>query len=108
MEARENKNLTQPKKGTPNPNARPTNINMKIDEGLICIRSIFKDLQSTREPTRLSLATSLYTIVFFIASAKGKLTNISYHRDRMFEHYNTSIDKNKVRPLNITKKELML
>ena len=40
MEARENKNLTQPKKGMPNPNEQPTNINTQIVEGLKCLRYI--------------------------------------------------------------------
>jgi len=42
MEPGENKNLTQPQEGTPNPNRQPININMEIDERIKCLRSIQK------------------------------------------------------------------
>jgi hypothetical protein len=71
------------------------------------LRSIVHDLRGTREPSQLSLATSLDAIVSSIASSQGKLTSISEYRARMFDYYRTGLDKNQVRDLNITKQDLM-
>jgi len=55
----------------------------------------------------LSLAISLDKIVSSIASAQGKLTTISKYEARIFKYYNTELDKNQVRDLNISKQDLM-
>jgi hypothetical protein len=60
-----------------------------------------------REPSRESLATSLDVIVRSIASSQGKLTSISEYRERMFEYYNTGLDRKQVGDLGISKQQLM-
>jgi hypothetical protein len=89
MEPRENPNPTSPQEDTPNPNPQPKNINMEIDAGLRSLRTLIQDLQNTREPSWLSLATSLDTIVSSIANSQGQLTHISYYRAIMYEYYRT-------------------
>jgi hypothetical protein len=71
MEPRENPNPTSPHEDTPNPNPELTNINIEIDVGLRSLRTLIQDLRNTREPSWLSLATSLDTIVTSIANAKA-------------------------------------
>ena len=63
MEFGESQNPTPPQGGKTNPDLQLTNINMEIDEGFGCLRSLIEDLQSIREPFQLSLAISLDTIV---------------------------------------------
>jgi len=68
MEHGENQNPTPPQEGTTNPNPQSTNVNMEIHEGLRSLRNIVQYLRSTRDPSRLSLANYLDTIVSSIAS----------------------------------------
>jgi hypothetical protein len=108
MEPKDNENCTQADQGPENPNPpQPPNINKQIDEGLATLRSLVHELRGTREPSRLSLATSLDAIVSSIASSQGKLTTISKYKSRMFEFYRTRLDRNQVRDLGISKQELM-
>jgi len=107
MEPWENENPTQSHQGIENPNPpQPPNINIQIDEGLATLRSLVHELRGKEEPGRLSLATSLDSIVSSIASSQGKLTTISKHMARMFEFYRTRLDRNQVRDLNISKQDL--
>jgi hypothetical protein len=85
----------------------PPNINTQIDEGFATLRTLVNQLRGTREPIRESLATSLDVIVRSIPSSQGKLTSISEYRERMFEYYNTGLDRNQVIDLGIYKKQLM-
>jgi len=87
MELGENQNLTPPQEGTTNPNPQPTNLNMEIYEWLRCLRSLVKELGSTKDPSQLSLVISFDIIISFIASAQGQLTNIYDYRAIMFEFY---------------------
>jgi len=61
MEAIENPRVTPPHKHTLNPNLKPTNINMEIDESLTSLRTLLTNLQSTRDPSWLPLANYLDT-----------------------------------------------
>jgi len=101
MELRENQNLASPQEDTPNPSPQPVNINMEIDAGLRYLRTLIQELQSTKKPSWVSLATSLDNIVSSIANSQGQLTHISNYRARMYEYYRTSLDKNQVRKINI-------
>jgi hypothetical protein len=108
MEPRDNVNRQPIDQGEENPNPpQPPNINTQIDEGLDTLRTLVNQLRGMREPSRESLATSLDVIVRSIASAQGKLTSISEYRERMFEYYNTGLDRNQVRDLGISKQQLM-
>jgi hypothetical protein len=67
MELGCNQKPIQQHTGTENPNPlEPPNINIEIDEGLTYLRSIVCDLRGTREPSRLSLVTSVDAIVLSI------------------------------------------
>jgi hypothetical protein len=77
MEPKDNENCTQADQGHENPKPpQPPNINKQIDEGLATLRPLVHELRGTREPTKLSLATSLHIIVSSISSSQGKLTII--------------------------------
>ena len=108
MEPEDNVNRPQEDQGEEKPNPpQPPNIDTQIDEGLAILRIIVNELRGMREPRRESLATSLDVIVRSIASAQGKLTSISEYMARMFEYYSTGLDRNQVRDLGISKKQLM-
>jgi hypothetical protein len=76
MERGQNQNPTKPQEGTQNPNPQLTNVNIKIDEGLMSLRSIVQELRSTRELSQFSMVTLLDVIVSSITSSQGKLTSI--------------------------------
>ena len=78
--------------GNPNP-SQPPNLNTQINEGLETLRKLLNQLRGMREPIRESLDTSLDIIVRSIASFQGKLTSISEYRERMFEYYNSGLDR---------------
>jgi len=102
MESRDNENCTQAYQRVEISNALHTpNVKKQIDEGLAKLRFVFHELRGTRERSRLSLTTSLDTIVSSIASAQGKLTIISEYMSRMFKFYGTGLDRNQVRDLGI-------
>jgi hypothetical protein len=61
------------------------------------LRTLEEQLRDIREPSTFSLATSSEIIVNFIASIEGKLTSIYDYRERMYEYYNTSLDRNQVK-----------
>jgi hypothetical protein len=74
MEPRDNVNHSEENQEDQNPNPpQPPNANTQIDEGLVILRTLEEQLRDTREPSRVSLATSLDIIVKFITSAQGKL-----------------------------------
>ena len=84
-----------------------TNVNNEIDEGLVILRTLEEQLRETREPSRVSLATSLDIIMQSIASAQGKLTSIFYYRAQMYEYYSIGLDKNQVKELGISKQQIL-
>ena len=87
MEPGENVNTTSPLEDTPNPNPNLVKINMELNARLRSLRTFIQDLQNTREPSRLSLATSLDTIVSSITNVQGQLTHISNYGAKMYEYY---------------------
>jgi hypothetical protein len=67
MKPRDNVNHSKENQGEKNPNPpQPPIINIQIDEGFVILRTIEEQLRDTREPRRVSLATSLDIIVNFI------------------------------------------
>jgi hypothetical protein len=86
---------------------QPPNVNTQIEEGLAILRILEEQLRDTREPSIVSLATSLDIIVNSIASDQGKLTSISYYRARIYEYYNTGLDINQVKMLGISKPQIL-
>jgi hypothetical protein len=108
MEPSDNVNHAPTNQGEKNPNLpQPPNLNTKIDEGLDTLKELVDQLRGTREPSIVFLATSLNVIVRSITSAQGEFTSISKYRERMFEYYNTELDRNQVRDLNISKQQLL-
>jgi hypothetical protein len=64
MEPQDNLNYSKENQEDQNPNPPPPhNVNTEIDEGLVILRTLEEQLMETREPTRVSLATSLDIIV---------------------------------------------
>jgi hypothetical protein len=104
---RENPNPSSPHEDRPNPNLDRENIKFQIDARLRSLRTLIQYLRNTRVPSRISLATSLDTIVTSIANSQGQLSHISYYRARMFDYYRTSLDRNQVRDLKISKQDFM-
>jgi hypothetical protein len=77
MEPRDNVNRSEENQGEENPNPpQPPYVNNQIDEGLGILRTLEEQLRDTREPRKVSLATSLDIIVKSITSAQGKLCQL--------------------------------
>jgi hypothetical protein len=109
MEPKENLNHSQENQEDQNPNPPPPphNGNKKIDEGLVILRNLEEQLRKSREPSIVSLDTSLDIIVQSIASAQWKLTSISNYRERMYEYYSTCLDINQIKELGISKQQIL-
>ena len=109
IEPQENLNPSQENQEdkNPNPPQPPPNVNNEIDDGLVILRNLEEQLRETREPDRLSLATSLDIISQSIASAQGKLTYISDYREGMYGYYNTGLDKSQIKELGISKQQIL-
>ena len=88
-------------------NLEPPKIDMEIETILGSLRYLCNGLKNTRDPTWLSLATSLEEITSSIPGSQGELANISNFRARMFEYYRTGLRKEKIRDRNISNKQLM-
>ena len=70
------------------------------------LRILSDELKNTREPYRVSLATSLQNIIEYINISQSEITSLSEYRARMREHYSTGISKEDIKNLNITKAQL--
>ena len=70
------------------------------------LRILSDELKNTREPSRVSLATSIQKIIESINIAHSEITSLSEYRARMREHYSTGISKEDIKNLNITKAQL--
>ena len=69
--------------------------------------SILSDeLKNTREPSRVSLTTSIQNIIESINIGHSEITSLIEYRARMREHYNIGISKEDIKNLNITKAQL--
>jgi hypothetical protein len=74
---------------------------------LVILRTLEEQLRNTREPRRVYLDTYLDIIMNSIAISEGKLTSISDYKERMYEYYNTSLDRNQVKELGISKQQIL-
>ena len=66
-----------------NPNIEQRNIALEINLGLAMLITLSHDLRNTREPSNLSLSSSLKTMISSIENAQVQLSNISNYRTRM-------------------------
>jgi hypothetical protein len=90
--------------GTDNePNENPED---QLHQDLNQLRALSNELNSTKEPSRVSLASSLQNIIESINIAHSEITNLSQYRARMREHYSTGLSKEQIKDLNITKAQL--
>ena len=70
------------------------------------LRILSDELKNTREPSQVSLATSLQNTIDSINISHSETTNLSQYRARMREHYAIGISKEAIKDLNITKSQL--
>lgn len=75
------------------------NVNNELQNNLNELKNLIHDLRNTREPTRLSLATSLDHYVESIDHAYGQLLEMTQYRDEMREYYATSLSKDQIKDL---------
>ena len=69
-------NDLNPHQETQNSNEKERDLLNGINEGLKSLRDLNRKLRVTREPTRLSLASSLDTMITSIQETQSQLTNI--------------------------------
>ena len=79
----------------------PENPEDELHGSLKELRILSDELKNTREPSRVSLATSLQNINESINIAHSEITNLRQYRARMREHYATGISKEDTKNLNI-------
>ena len=96
-------NEEKPKDGFGEP---PENPEDELHGDLNELRILSDELKNTIERSRVSFATSLKNIIESINIAHSEITNLSQYRARMREHYATSISKEDIKNLNITKSQL--
>jgi hypothetical protein len=84
----------------------PQNPEDELHGDLNELRILSDGLKNTREPSRVSLATSIQKIIDSINIAEGEITNLSQYRDRMREHYSNGMSKEAIKELDITKAQL--
>ena len=70
------------------------------------LRILSDELKNMREPSRVSLATSIQNIIESINIDHSEITSLSEYRDRMREDYSIGISKEDIKNLNITKAQL--
>ena len=80
--------------------------NPELNEDLNQLIILSDELKNTREPSRVSLATSIQNIIESINHSHSEITSLSEYRARMREHYSTGISKEYIKILNITKAQL--
>ena len=81
-----------------NPKLNQENPEDELHGDLNQLRILSDKLKNTREPSRVSLATSLQNIVESINIAGSEITSLSEYRARMREHYSTSIQRGYKKP----------
>ena len=82
------------------------NLEDELHGDLNQLRILSDELKNTREPSRVSLATSRQNIIESINIAHSEITSLSEYRARMREHYSTGISKEDIKNMNITKAQL--
>ena len=97
----------------PNPELREENLELnkvnpedELHVDLNQLRILSDELKNAREPSRVSIATSLQNIIASINIAHSDITNLSKYRAQMRENYGTGMPKEDIKYLNITKSQL--
>ena len=80
-----------------NMNPEPPKIEMEIDANLWTLWTLCHELKNTRDPTWLSLDTSLEEIISSIIGAQEQLTDMSKYMATMFQYYKTGLSNEQVR-----------
>ena len=75
----------------------PENHEDELHGDLNQLRILNDELKNTREPSRVSLTTSLQNIIESINIARSEITNLSQYRAWMREHYATGISKEDIK-----------
>ena len=70
------------------------------------LRILSNGLKNTREPSWVSLSTSIQNIIDSINIVEGEITNLSQYRARMRGYYATGMSKEVIKDLDITKAQL--
>ena len=91
---------------TQGPREQERDCSHEINQGLQSLKDLSRKLRGTREPAHLSLVSSLDTMITSIEETQSQLTGITDYRTRMREFYSTSLSKEGVTDLNISKQEL--
>ena len=86
-----------------NPELKEENPKDELHEDLNQLTILSDELKNTREPSRVSLSTSLQNIIESINIAHSEITSLRKYRARMRENYNIGISKEDIKNLNITK-----
>lgn len=79
----------------------------EINEELKSLKDHSRKLRVTRDPTRLSLASSLDTMIASIQETQSQIIGITDYRTRMREFYSTGLSKEGVKDQNISKQDLL-
>ena len=82
------------------------NLKDELHGDLNQLRILSDELKNTREPSQVSLATSIQNIIESINIAHSEITSLNEYRVRMRENYGTGISKENIKNLNITKTQL--
>ena len=96
-------NEENPKDGFGEPPGNPKD---ELHGDLNQLRILSDELKNMREPSRVSLATSLQNIIDSINISHSEITNLSQYRARMREHYAIGMSKEDIKNMNITKAQL--
>ena len=78
----------------------------ELHKDLNQLRLLSDEIKNMREPSQVSLATSIQNIIESINISHSEITSLSKNRARMREHYSAGISKEDIKNLNITKSQL--
>jgi len=87
---------------------QPQNENPKdeLRNNLNGLKKLIHGIRNTREPTRLSVETSLDHYIESIDHIYGQLLKMTEYRAQMREYLSIGLTKDQIKYLNITKAEL--
>ena len=106
-ETNQSEDPINPKLNEENPELNKQNPEDELHGDLNQLRILSDELKKTREPFRVSLTTSLQNIIGSIKISHSEITSLSKYRARTTKHYSTSISKENIKNLNITKSQLL-
>ena len=74
--------------------------------GIQSLRGLLQEFRNTRDPSHISLATSLERIITSIVYVWGYLSNVSNNKDRTFDYCRMGLDKNQFKDISKSNKDL--